>query len=173
MTEKDTKRHIGKRERRRHISLLKVLRLILPTLLFFAMCVVMCVPLPSQAPVGESVGIETGMDVKDDAKDAPVVEIFSGTNVYDLERMDTVSFHMRHLDKMPEPTQRIKVNYFGNLRPFFNDSNYIHWEEAARYGIRPLTDTRSHWQIARPIVKVTTCADYFLDTLIYLSLIHI
>ncbi|WP_285821275.1 DUF5715 family protein [Duncaniella freteri] len=167
MTEKDTKRHIGKRERRRHISLLKVLRLILPTLLFFAMCVVMCVPLPSQGPVGESVGIETGMDVKDDAKDAPVVEIFSGTNVYDLERMDTVSFHMRHLDKMPEPTQRIKVNYFGNLRPFFNDSNYIHWEEAARYGIRPLTDTRSHWQIARPIVKVTTCADYFLDTLIY------
>ncbi len=71
MTEKDTKRHTGKRERRRHISLLKVLRLILPTLLFFAMCVVMCVPLPSQGPVGESVGIETGMDVKDDAKDAP------------------------------------------------------------------------------------------------------
>ena len=68
---------------------------------------------------------------------------------------------------MPEPTQRIKVNYFGNLRPYFNDSNYVHWAEAERYGLRPLSDTRSHWQLNRPIVKVTTCADYYLDTLIY------
>ncbi len=39
--------------------------------------------------------------------------------------------------------------------------------EAESYGLQPLSDTRSHWQLNRPIVKVTTCADYFLDTLIF------
>lgn len=93
--------------------------------------------------------------------------MFSGNDVYDLEKYDSVRSHLSHLEKMPEPTQRIKVNYMGDLRRFFNDSNYIHWNEAEQYGLRPLTDTRSHWQLNRPIVKITTCADYFLDTLIH------
>lgn len=144
---------------RRKVSPIKVLRLLLPVMLFIALCVVMCVPSPgSDATVSDN-------EIVDDKP--PVVEMLSGSNVYDLEKLDTVSFYLRHLDKMPEPTQRIKVNYFGNLRPFFNDSNYVHWAEAERYGLRPLTDTRSHWQIDRPIVKVTTCADYYLDTLIF------
>lgn len=144
---------------RRKVSPIKVLRLLLPVMLFIALCVVMCVPSPgSDATFSDSEIVDSK---------PPVVELFSGSNVYDLEKLDTVSFYLRHLDKMPEPTQRIKVNYFGNLRPFFNDSNYVHWAEAERYGLRPLTDTRSHWQIDRPIVKVTTCADYYLDTLIF------
>lgn len=144
---------------RRKVSPVKVLRLLLPVMLFIAMCVVMCVPAPgSDSSVSDS-------ETVDDKP--PVVELFSGSNVYDLEKLDTVSFYLRHLDRMPEPTQRIKVNYFGNLRPYFNDSNYVHWAEAERYGLRPLTDTRSHWQLDRPIVKVTTCADYYLDTLIF------
>ncbi|WP_304371071.1 DUF5715 family protein [uncultured Muribaculum sp.] len=144
---------------RRKVSPIKVLRLLLPVMLFIALCVVMCVPSPgNDATVSDNEIVDSK---------PPVVELFSGSNVYDLEKLDTVSFYLRHLDKMPEPTQRIKVNYFGNLRPFFNDSNYVHWAEAERYGLRPLTDTRSHWQIDRPIVKVTTCADYYLDTLIF------
>lgn len=146
---------------RRRISPLKVLRLLLPLMLFIAMCVVMCVPSPGSDGRGDSPA-PTSAD-----RDAPVASLFSGKNVYDLEQADTVTYYLRHLDKMPEPTQRIKVNYFGNLRPFFNDSNYVHWAEAESYGIRPLTDTRSHWHMDRPIVKITTCADYFLDTLIF------
>lgn len=147
------------KKRRRKIDPLKVVRLLLPVMLFITMCVVMCVPSP-----GHDAGIAENEIVDDEA---PIVEMFSGDNVYELEKLDTVSMYLRHLDKMPEPTQRIKVNYFGNLRPFFNDSNYVHWSEAERIGIRPLTDTRSHWQLDRPIVKITTCADFFLDTLIY------
>ena len=145
--------------RRRKIDPIKVLRLLLPVVLFVFLCVVMCVPSPGH----DSTVTEEELE----AVEAPIVELFSGANVYDLEKLDTVSFYRRHLDKMPEPTQRIKVNYFGNLRPYFNDSNYVHWAEAERYGLRPLSDTRSHWQLNRPIVKVTTCADYYLDTLIY------
>ncbi len=137
-----------------------MLRLLLPVILFIFLCVVMCVPSP-----GHDTSSESAEEIA--AEQAPIVELFSGANVYDLEKLDTVSFYRRHLEKMPEPTQRIKVNYFGNLRPYFNDSNYVHWQEAESYGLQPLSDTRSHWQLNRPIVKVTTCADYFLDTLIF------
>lgn len=101
-----------------------------------------------------------------EAEETPVLKLSKNSTVYDLE-IDTVSRYLRRLDSMPEPTQRIKVNYFGNLRPFFNDSNYVHWAEAEKFGIRPLTDTRSHWQLRRPIVKVTTNPDFYLDTLIF------
>lgn len=153
-----TPRHPRKKHRRK-INPIKLLRLLLPVILFIFLCIVMCVPSPGH------VSSESPEEQAEDK--APIVEMFSGTNVYDLEKLDTVSFHLRHLDRMPEPTQRIKVNYFGNLRPYFNDSNYVHWAEAERYGISPLSDTRSHWQLRRPIVKVTTCADFFLDTLIF------
>lgn len=149
-----------RKKRRRKINPLKVLRLLLPVILFIVLCVVMCVPSP-----GHDTSSESAEEIA--AEQAPIVELFSGANVYDLEKLDTVSFYRRHLEKMPEPTQRIKVNYFGNLRPYFNDSNYVHWQEAESYGLQPLSDTRSHWQLNRPIVKVTTCADYFLDTLIF------
>ena len=149
-----------RKKRRRKINPLKVLRLLLPVILFIFLCVVMCVPSP-----GHDTSSESAEEIA--AEQAPIVELFSGANVYDLEKLDTVSFYRRHLEKMPEPTHRIKVNYFGNLRPYFNDSNYVHWQEAESYGLQPLSDTRSHWQLNRPIVKVTTCADYFLDTLIF------
>ena len=149
-----------RKKRRRKINPLKVLRLLLPVILFLFLCVVMCVPSP-----GHDTSSESAEEIA--AEQAPIVELFSGANVYDLEKLDTVSFYRRHLEKMPEPTQRIKVNYFCNLRPYFNDSNYVHWQEAESYGLQPLSDTRSHWQLNRPIVKVTTCADYFLDTLIF------
>lgn len=162
---------------RRRINPFKVLRLLLPLMLFICLCVVMCTPTPEHgtestdtvvevAVEGSDIPVEVVLHDKEPAE-APVVDLFSGTDVYDLERMDTVSFYRRHLDEMPNPTHRIKVNYFGSLRPYFNDSNYIHWAEAERYGIRPLTDTRSHWQLDRPIVKITSCADYYLDTLIF------
>lgn len=102
----------------------------------------------------------------DGSEVVPVVRVTKSTTVHDLET-DTVSHHLARLPEMPEPTRDIKVNYFGNLRQYFNDSNYIHWQEAELYGIEPLTDTRSHWKLRSPIVKVTTCRDFYLDTLIY------
>lgn len=137
-------------KRRRRFSWRKSLRLFVPLFFFIVLCVVMCAPI-NDTP---------------EAEETPVLKLSKNSTVYDLE-IDTVSRYLRRLDSMPEPTQRIKVNYFGNLRPFFNDSNYVHWAEAEKFGIRPLTDTRSHWQLRRPIVKVTTNPDFYLDTLIF------
>lgn len=143
---------VSRRKPRRRFSLVKTLRLLLPLLLFISLCVVMCTPTHH----GESDGSIV----------VPQVKISRFTSVYDLE-VDTVSPFLAHLPDMPNPNGRLKVNYFGSMRQAFNDSNYIHWAEAEQYGIEPLTDTRSHWQLRSPIVKVTTCADYFVDTLIF------
>lgn len=142
----------ARRKQRRRFSPLKALRLFLPLGLFISLCVVMCTP--------------TRHAEGDGAKVVPTVKITRSTSVNDLE-VDTVSHHLAHLPEMPEPTRRIKVNYFGNLRQYFNDSNYIHWEEAELYGLEPLSDTRSHWKLRSPIVKVATCRDFYLDTLIF------
>ncbi len=71
------------------------------------------------------------------------------------------------LEDMPEPTVKMKVNYFGSLAKAFNDSNHVHFAEARELGIAPLGDLRSHWQLRRPIVKVISCADYYIDNLTY------
>ncbi|MDE6860014.1 MAG: hypothetical protein K2J65_06355 [Duncaniella sp.] len=135
---------------RRRFSWRKSLRLFVPLIFFIILCVVMCTP----------------VDDKPVVEDTPVLRLTQKSTVYDLE-VDTVSRYLERLDSMPEPTTRIKVNYFGNLRPIFNDSNYVHWAAAEKIGIEPLSDTRSHWQLRRPIVKVTTNPDFYLDTLIF------
>lgn len=174
--------------------LLNILRIVFPTALFVILCIVMCAPAPERPQSRPRVSHEQPTDRDADtqalkeeteakrkaptpatSKDPSTARsssgglrgLFSSVSVLDLEREDSVTPHLAHLDKMPEPTQRIKVNYFGNLRPYFNDSNHIHRASAERYGIRPLTDTRSHWQHTREIVKVTTCPDFYLDTLIH------
>lgn len=147
---------------------LNFLRILLPSILFVILCVVMCAPAPERnRPEPDTKAQQTKpREAATKAKSPSGLSgLFSSVSVLDLEREDSVTPHLAHLDKMPEPTQRIKVNYFGNLRPYFNDSNHVHRVSAERYGIRPLTDTRSHWQNTRDIVKVTTCADFYIDNL--------
>lgn len=147
------------RKQRRRFSLKKTLRLFLPIFLFIGLCVVLCTP--TRHSEGD------GSVIADKAKEpVEVVKVNKSSTVYDLET-DTVSRYLARLEEMPEPTRRIKVNYFGNMRQYFNDSNYIHWEEAELYGIEPLTDTRSHWQLRSEIVKVTSCPDFYVDSLVF------
>lgn len=66
----------------------------------------------------------------------------------------------------PERGVPIHINRLGGrLADLFNDSNYVHWASAEKIGIEPLSDTRSHWQLRRPLVKVGSCADYYLEPL--------
>lgn len=164
-----------RRRRRRRFSPRKTLRLLLPLVLFIGLCVVMCTPTHTSESDGAVIETHAGEEatvteenVKADLtrqQPEPAKKV-DYKNVRDLE-VDTVSRHLAHLPEMPEPTSRIKVNYFGNMRQYFNDSNYVHWQEAELYGIEPLTDTRSHWKLRAPIVKVTSCEDFFIDSLVY------
>lgn len=96
----------------------------------------------------------------------PVVETEVAEATPVAEPAATVD-HNRCLDKMPEPTVKMKVNYFGSPRDAFNDSNHVHLAEAAGIGIQPLSDVRSHWRLQRPIVKVASCEEYFIDKLTF------
>lgn len=82
------------------------------------------------------------------------------------ERTDATDYE-KHLPEMPEPTISLKVRNIGRLAEVFNDSNYIHWQSAKKIGIEPLSDMRSHWRLARPIVKIASCAEYYIEPLTY------
>lgn len=145
----------------RKFSILKILRLLVPVGMFILLCVVMCVPVDRSEGDGSLI-----MD-EQPAPDTKPGGSRHGKNVHEVNSFDSVTRHLAHLDTMPSPTVRMKVNYFGNLRQVFNDSNHLHLSAAEQYGILPLSDTRSHWNLRRPIVKITTCEDYFIDTLIF------
>lgn len=78
---------------------------------------------------------------------------------------DSVSEWDHPLAEMPEPTIALPMKWKGDYRTAFNDSNYVHWAEAERIGIEPMTDTRSHWQTRQPLVKVTSCKDFYVENL--------
>lgn len=84
---------------------------------------------------------------------------------FEQDDEDSTSYWEKHLPNMPGPSVKLKINYFGDLSRVFNDSNHVHYAEAETYGIEPLTDTRSHWKLKRAIVKVSSCGDYFIDSL--------
>ncbi len=83
---------------------------------------------------------------------------------------DSVSLYDRPLDTMPEPTVAMRVRHIGGTcGKVFNDSNHIHWAEAEKIGIEPITDTRSHWVNRRPLVKIASCEDYYVEPLTHSS----
>lgn len=71
------------------------------------------------------------------------------------------------LDSMPPGGIRLRLNVTGNYAEVFNDSNHVHLAAAEAVGIEPLSTTRSHWQLRRPLVRLATCQDYYLEKLTY------
>lgn len=71
------------------------------------------------------------------------------------------------LHEMPDGTVALRFARLGDYAKLFNDSNYIHWADAEKIGIAPLTDTRSHWMTGRPLEKVVSCRDFYVEPLTY------
>lgn len=65
------------------------------------------------------------------------------------------------------PAEPLSVNHIGRYDEVFNDSNYVHWTAASKIGIRPLSNLRSHWNPGRPLVKIASCSDFFLEKLTF------
>lgn len=94
---------------------------------------------------------------------------YAVTDARQLET-DSVSAFDSPLESMPEPTVAVWYRPIGgSYGKVFNDSNYIHWAEAEKIGIEPITDTRSHWDTRRPIVKIASCQDYYVEPLTHSS----
>lgn len=61
--------------------------------------------------------------------------------------------------------ERLRLNFIGNLREVFNDSNKYHYEIAERIGISPIVTLADAYYTRRPIVEVKSCEFYQVDTL--------
>lgn len=111
-------------------------------------------------PAIAACGPENGTDHIDRQ---PAAHKFSSPR--ELVLSDTVSMYSQDLPMPDSPVVRLKVNHFGSYARAFADSNHIHLEAALQTGLVPLTDTRSHWNLRRPIVKIVSCADYYVEDL--------
>lgn len=65
----------------------------------------------------------------------------------------------------PRFHDRIRINNIGNLREIFNDSNHFQLMHARNLGIEPIHDIRGLYRNRRPLVKVTSCRYYAVDSL--------
>lgn len=76
---------------------------------------------------------------------------------------DTPILSQDQVQKLTHPGSHA-YNYVGEFNNFC-DSNPVHMDAAQALGIEPLTDTRSIWQMRRPIVRIGSCDEYHLDEL--------
>lgn len=60
---------------------------------------------------------------------------------------------------------RIKVNYMGDLRTIFLDSNKYQYKWAEKYGIAPIRSLGDAYRTRRPLVKIENCEAYGVDVL--------
>lgn len=81
--------------------------------------------------------------------------------------VDTINNFYTHLDSMPAGgCVKLKINPIGGSLPrVFNDSNYIHLNEAQAIGIKPISNPADAWHINRPLRHIGTCREYYLDDL--------
>lgn len=70
------------------------------------------------------------------------------------------------LDSAPDDgCQRIRIHSVGPLRKVFNDSNHVQLQAAAQIGFRPITRDVDIMHLNRPVQRVASCEDYYVDNL--------
>lgn len=60
---------------------------------------------------------------------------------------------------------RFRVKPLGPLRKVFNDSNHVHLAAAREIGIKPVHTDADILALKRPLVKIASCPQYYLDNL--------
>ncbi len=72
-------------------------------------------------------------------------------------------------DSAPQPDNncvKLRINPIGgSLGRVFNDSNHTHLAEARRIGIEPISTPAQAWKLRRPVCRIRTCDNYFVDNL--------
>lgn len=70
-----------------------------------------------------------------------------------------------HLEDMPNGGVKLRYRSVASVGREFNDSNYIHLGAAESIGVKPIASLRDAWRLRRPVVKVKSCDDYYVDKL--------
>lgn len=70
------------------------------------------------------------------------------------------------LDSAPDDgCVRLRIAHIGPLRKAFNDSNHVHLEAARALGFKPISSERDIMKLRRPVVRIKSCPEYYLDNL--------
>lgn len=97
----------------------------------------------------------TAADItRDSLVSLAILEPYPACNPYDTR-----------LDSLPGGCIRLDVDRRIVNGREFNDSNYLHLRVADAIGINPITCESDAWDIDRPIVRIWSCRDYFVDNL--------
>lgn len=71
-----------------------------------------------------------------------------------------------HFDSMPAGGIKIRISKdIRLLSRQFNDSNKYHLAEARAIGIEPINDLFHTWNLRRPLQRIRSCREYFVDDL--------
>lgn len=77
------------------------------------------------------------------------------------------SDYFAHLDSMPDGgCVKMKINPIGGtLGRVFNDSNHVHLASAREIGISPVDGPKGAWALKRPVKRIESCREYYVDNL--------
>lgn len=77
------------------------------------------------------------------------------------------SDYFSHFDSMPDGgCVKMKINPIGGtLGRVFNDSNHVHLAEAKAIGIDPVDGAAKAWRVKRPVKRIESCREYYVDNL--------
>lgn len=74
--------------------------------------------------------------------------------------------YKQHFDSMPAGGIKIAISKkIRSLPRQFNDINKYHIASARAIGIEPITDLRGTWHLRRPLERIVSCREYFVDSL--------
>ena len=83
--------------------------------------------------------------------------------LYDNE--EEINQYSSHFDSMPPGGHRLRTYFKGSYGREFKDLNDVHLNSAMSIGFEPIEDIASVWEINRPIEKISSCKEYFVDEL--------
>ena len=68
-------------------------------------------------------------------------------------------------DAPDEGCVRLRLDWTGRLKAEFNDSNHVHLSAARRLGFRPISSESDILNLSRPVVRVESNKDFYVDNL--------
>ena len=99
------------------------------------------------------------------ARSAAMISLDSIHALAILNTHESYNPHVNHLDTMPPGGHRLRVDRTIVSGREFNDSNYYHIAAASMFGIDPIDTEADILKIDRPIIRVESTADYYVDKL--------
>ncbi len=108
--------------------------------------------------------IEKNVKLVDGSSDYPAFEDATLSEI--LSDDDSANPYEKRLETAPDQgCERIRIHPIGQLYKVFNDSNHVQLVAAKALGIKPIENLQGAWKVSRPLARITSCREYYVDEL--------